>query len=479
MLIDINHNSFFKRNKSKDKTPVLKKEKIKSGRPPRHPLHEQRPHYYRSTIGQRSNLSDSLRPLNTPNCSQLDVTLTKRKCHSTAVPKYRKRSKSECRTKPNISSTPIWMERNTSEQWKAHLSSCESLSIDTDIQNKDAWEQLRIFQERYLEGERNLQHAKVVDTEQEWNGDENEFTPNQSMYAQMGQKRNEMGKFHQSIPTLFPEKAYSPMKSSRIPEKVSSHTKSYDEVCSNETVKVTEDDEYNEKVCNSQKVFNDYNLNYNDDCALAYNKVEEEEIMSIPNQKRSKQHQKSESGARKSNNIPHLVFPDPPDASKTPTSITNSGSSSFSEGNKPKFNAHPFNNNSNNNRISISDQNNPYIIGNTENRGRSRSNAARNKRYYSNNRISQLSQKRRMKGDSFAGGASSHDSMPILQDSMAIVQKIHNQSLRQQNHFHNAISNKTEAVNNVNERKHDTSNIYHRSHSQPPRYVLQRKITIF
>ena len=73
----------------------MKKEKIRTGKPPRHPLHEQRPHYYRSTIGQRSNLSDSLRPLNTPNCSQLDVSLTKRKCHSTAVPKCRKRSKLE------------------------------------------------------------------------------------------------------------------------------------------------------------------------------------------------------------------------------------------------------------------------------------------------------------------------------------------------------------------------------------------------
>ena len=109
-------------------------------------------------------------------------------------------------TKPNISSTPIWMERNTSEQWKARLSSCESLSIDTDIKNKDAWEQLRIFQERYLEGERNLQRTEVVDTEQEWDGDEKEFNPNQSTYSHMGQKRNETGKFHQSIPILFPEK---------------------------------------------------------------------------------------------------------------------------------------------------------------------------------------------------------------------------------------------------------------------------------
>ena len=71
-----------------------------------------------------------------------------------------------------------------------------------------------------------------------------------------------------------------------------------------------------------------------------------------------------------------------------------------------------------------------------------------------------------MKGDSFVGGASSHESMPILQDSLPIVQKIHHQSLKQQNHFPNAISNITEVVN---ERKHDTSNIYHRSHSQPPR----------
>ena len=454
----------------------MKKENKRSRKPPRHPLHEQRPHYYRSTIGQRSNLSDSLRPLNTPNCSNLDVSLTKRKCHSTAVPKCRKRSKSECRTKPNISSTPIWMERNTSEQWKARLSSCESLSIDTDIKNKDAWEQLRIFQERYLEGERNLQRTEVVDTEQEWNGDEKEVTSNQSMYAQMGQKRNEMAKFHQSIPNLFQEKVYSPQKRSRISENSSSHTKLYRKGCSNETVKVTEDDEHSPKVCNNQLISNNCDLNYNDDCALAYSKVEEEEIKPIPNQKRSKQHQKSESGPRKSINSPHLVFPDPPDVSKTPTPLSNSGSSSFSEGNKPKFNAPPFNANSNNYRISISDQNNPYIIGNTENRGRSRSNAARTKRHYSNNRISQLSQKRRMKGDSFVGGASSHESMPILQDSLPIVQKIHHQSLKQQNHFPNAISNITEAVN---ERKHDTSNIYHRSHSQPPRYVLERKIIIF
>ena len=457
----------------------MKKEKIRAGKPPRHPLHEQRPHYYRSTIGQRSNLSDSLRPLNTPNCSQLDVSLTKRKCHSTALPKCRKRSKSECRTKPNICSTPIWMERNTSEQWKAHLSSCESLSIDTDIKNKDAWEQLRIFQERYLEGERKLQHKKVVDAEQEWDEYEKEFTPDRSVSAHMGQKRRETGKCHQSIPILFAEKAYSPQKSYRISENFSSHTKSYDEGCSNETVKVTEDDEHNPKVCNNKILFNNYNFKYNDDCALAYNEVEEEDIRSIPNQERSKQHQISESDVRKSINSPHLVFPDPPDVSKTPTSLSNSRSSSFSEGNRPKFNAHSFNATSSNYRISISDQNNPYVIGNTENRGRSRSNAARNKRYYSNNRISQLSQKRRMKGNSFAGGASSHDSMPILQDSLPIVQKIHNQSLNMQNDFLNPISNNTEAVNDVVERKQDTSNIYHRSQSQPPRYVLQRKIIMF
>ena len=96
-----------------------------------------------------------------------------------------------------------------------------------------------------------------------------------------------------------------------------------------------------------------------------------------------------------------------------------------------------------------------------DSRGRSRSCAVKKKCNNMNIRNKQLPPKsRRIKEYSFAGAASSHDSMPILQDSLPIIQPTYQEELK----------------NFRNDSHHDdydaSTVIYPRSHSQPPRYQI-------
>ena len=440
----------------KRNTRSSQNEEVRSHKPPRYPLQNPRSNHHRGTISHKNILSDSLRPLHTPHCSNQNISSARRKYHSTAVPRNRKRSKSETRTKPSLISTPLWMERNTSVQWNNRPSSCETVNTYTDIKNKDAWEQLKIFQKKYLEGEKEFIEQKPF--KNGYNYDVNtQLVSNISYDASLWNENTECN-VNETISSFYQDKDLSRKSNHRISGTSSRYKKSFDKECSNETMKATEDIQ-NRYIFDVIPLFDSDRTSYKDDGGLTYSKKEENKLESFSNPKAFEISQTSDTESSKYLSKPNLVFPDPPIESKTPSSFSNSRSSSTSNGRKPMSNRTLYNNESYSYKKSNVEKHDSNANRSYDSRGRSRSCAVKNKCNNMNIRNKQLPPRsRRIKGYSLACAVSSHDSMPILQDSLPIIKPKYQEEL-------------TKSRNDSHHDDYDASTvIYPRSHSQPPRY---------
>ena len=445
---------------------------MRSHKPPRYPLQNPRSNHHRGTISHKNILSDSLRPLHTPHCSNQNISSARRKYHSTAVPRNRKRSKSETRTKPSLISTPLWMERNTSVQWNDRPISCETVNTYTDIKNKDAWEQLKIFQKKYLEGEKESVERKAF--KNRYNYDDNtKLVSNISYDANLWNENTERN-VNETKSSFYQDKDFTRKSNSRISGTSSRYKKSFDKECSNETMKATEDIP-NHYIIDVRPLFDDNSTSYKDDGGLTYLKNEENILESFSNPKAPEICPTSDTESSKYLNKPNLVFPDPPIESKTPSSFSNSRSSSTSDGRKPMSNKAFYNNDSYSYNKSNVEKHDSNANRSYDSRGRSRSRAVKKKCNNMNIRNKQLPPKsRRIKGYSFAGAASSHDSMPILQDSLPIIQPTYQEELKNsRNNSQYEAYNGNFVQDFVKRDDYDASTVtYPRSHSQPPRYQI-------
>ena len=348
------------------------------------------------------------------------------------------------------------MERNTSVQWNHRPSSCETVNTYTDIKNKDAWEQLKIFQKKYLEGEENSKERKAIKNGYNYDGN-TKLISNLSYDANLWNDNTERN-VNERKSSFYQDKDFSRKINPRISGTSSRYKKSFDKECSNETMKATEDIP-NHYIVDVRPPFDNDSTSYKDDGGLTYLKNEENILESFSNPKAPEICPTSDTESSKYLSKPNLVFPDPPIESKTPSSFSNSRSSSTSDGRKPMSNKAPYNNDSYSNKKSNAEKDDSNANRSYDSRGRSRSCAVKKKFNNMNIRNSQLPPKsRRIKGYSFAGAASSHDSMPILQDSLPIIQPTYQEELK----------------NFRNDSHHDdydaSTVIYPRSHSQPPRY---------
>ena len=466
----------FYRSYSKEKNLELQSNGIASSRrPPRNPFHKTRRYNDSGKISQRAMLSDSLRPLNTPHCSGQDITCKERKFHSTVGHKHRKRSRSETRTKTSLGPTMPWMDRNTSVSWDARPSSCESVTIYKDIKDKDAWQQLKIFQKKYLEGERKLLQQQIQNNGHDHVGEQKLTSYHQNNF-QNGQKRSQTN-VNASKTSFYQDRDFPGHKNHRFSANSSRYNKSYYDGCSNETMRATVE-EVNDKLyqyettnTNEGLIVEDVDNSYKDDSVVTSAKSEDEEMLSS-NQEGPRKYQQSTNQALKYNYNPRLFFPGPPTVSKTPTSVSNSRSSSTSNRNRPILGETTLIPKLDDYRKSFADQSDSHIVSSNQTRGRSRCTAAKKKRYNSYCRNSQLLQERRRNENSFTGGASSHESMPILQDSLPIAQQMHHRKLKQQKSFPIGLKydqNYSSGIRKENDI--ESLNLYRRSHSQPPRYI--------